>query len=81
MSDRDLIEAVVCLANAEGGELWLGWKTTAPPPACMLNTSTWPDWQGLVAAPPPSLAVIVTPVNIGGVPVAHIAVPRAEGTG
>ncbi len=24
ISDVDLVEALVCLANAEGGELWLG---------------------------------------------------------
>jgi ATP-dependent DNA helicase RecG len=24
LSDNDLLEAVVCLANTEGGELWLG---------------------------------------------------------
>ena len=24
LPDRELIEALVCLANAEGGELWLG---------------------------------------------------------
>jgi len=24
LSDNDLIEALICLANAEGGELWLG---------------------------------------------------------
>jgi ATP-dependent DNA helicase RecG len=23
LSDRDLIEAITCLANTEGGELWL----------------------------------------------------------
>ncbi len=24
LSDRDLIEAITCLANTDGGELWLG---------------------------------------------------------
>jgi ATP-dependent DNA helicase RecG len=24
LSDTDLVEALVCLANTEGGELWLG---------------------------------------------------------
>ena len=29
--DRDLIEAIVCLANAEGGELWLGVEDDGAP--------------------------------------------------
>ena len=39
LPDAELVEAVVCLANAEGGELWLGWKTTERPLACTQTTS------------------------------------------
>lgn len=80
LSDRDLIEAVVCLANAEGGELWLGVEDNGTPTGLHAEHQHLAGLAGLVAArTSPSLAVIVTPVNIGGVPVAHIAVPKAQG--
>ncbi|MGL4498253.1 MAG: ATP-binding protein, partial [Planktothrix sp.] len=31
LSDRDLIEAITCLANTEGGELWLGVEDDGTP--------------------------------------------------
>ncbi|WP_295622647.1 helix-turn-helix domain-containing protein, partial [uncultured Lamprocystis sp.] len=31
LSDIDLVEALVCLANAEGGELWLGVEDDGTP--------------------------------------------------
>ena len=31
LSDTELVEAVVCLANAEGGELWLGVEDDGTP--------------------------------------------------
>lgn len=80
LSDRDLIEAVVCLANAEGGELWLGVEDNCTPTGLHAEHQQLAGLAGLVAArTSPSLTVVVTPVNIGGVPVAHIAVPKAQG--
>lgn len=80
LSDRDLIEAVVCLANAEGGDLWLGVEDNGFPTGLHAEHQQLAGLAGLVAArTSPSLAVVVTPVNINGVPVAHIAVPKAQG--
>lgn len=80
LSDRDLIEAVVCLANAEGGELWLGVEDNGTPTGLHAEHQQLAGLAGLVAArTSPSLAVVVTPLSIGGVPVAHIAVPKAQG--
>ena len=31
LSDNDLVEAVICLANAAGGELWLGVEDDGAP--------------------------------------------------
>ena len=31
LSDRELIESLVCLANTEGGELWLGVEDDVTP--------------------------------------------------
>lgn len=42
LNDDDLVEALVCLANAQGGHLYLGWKTTARSQACMTaGRSRW----------------------------------------
>lgn len=78
LSDTDLVEAVVCLANAEGGEVWLGVEDNGIP------TGLHPDHQllsglaGMVAArtsPPVNVSVI--PVLAGFVTVACIHVPKA----
>lgn len=44
LPDRELIEALVCLANAEGGELWLGVEDDGTPPACMPSIACWRAW-------------------------------------
>ena len=31
LSDDDLVEALVCLANTEGGEIWLGIEDSGEP--------------------------------------------------
>ena len=80
LSDADLVETVVCLANAEGGELWLGVEDNGIATGLHAEHQQLAGLAGLVAArTSPSLAVIVTPVIIGDVPVAHIAVPQAQG--
>lgn len=79
LSDHELVEAVVCLANAEGGELWLGVEDDGTP------TGLHPDHQMLVGLPgliaartSPSLQVQVDAMEVHGVPVARIAVPKAH---
>lgn len=39
LSDRDLVEVVICLANTDGGQLWLGVKDNGAPtrPGCIKN--------------------------------------------
>jgi len=80
LPDRDLIEALVCLANAEGGELWLGVEDDGRPTGLHVEHQQLMGLAGLVAArTSPALAVTVTPVQFGNVVVAHIAVPAALG--
>jgi hypothetical protein len=38
LSDNELVEAIVCLANAEGGELWLGVEDDGTPRDCRGNS-------------------------------------------
>lgn len=80
LSDRELVEAIVCLANAEGGELWLGVEDDGMPTGLHAEHQQLAGLSGLVAArTSPSLAVTVTPVQLGAVSVAHITVPKAQG--
>lgn len=79
LSDIDLVEAVVCLANADGGELWLGVEDDGTPTGLHVEHQNLSGLGGLVAArTSPSVMVTVTPVHLGGVAVAHIAVPKAS---
>lgn len=78
LSDRELVEAVVCLANAEGGELWLGVEDDGTPTGLHVEHQNLSGLSGLIAArTSPSVMVTVTPVHLDGVAVAHIAVPKA----
>jgi ATP-dependent DNA helicase RecG len=80
LSDTALAEALICLANAEGGELWLGVEDDGTPTGLHPEHLQLGGLAGMVAArTSPSLAVVVAPVNLGGVNVAHIAVPKAQG--
>jgi ATP-dependent DNA helicase RecG len=79
LSDRELVEAVVCLANAGGGELWLGVEDNGAPTGLHAEHRQLAGLAGLVAArTSPSVAVTVTPVSLGDVNVAHIAVPKGS---
>lgn len=78
LSDNDLAEALVCLANADGGELWLGVEDDGRPTGLHADHRQLAGLPGLIAArTSPSLAVQVEAVEIDGVPVARIAVPKA----
>ena len=80
LSDNDLVEAVICLANADGGELWLGVEDDGTPTGLHVEHMQLAGLAGLVAArTSPSLAVVVTPVTLSAVHVAHIAIPKAHG--
>jgi ATP-dependent DNA helicase RecG len=79
LSDSELVEAVICLANAEGGELWIGVEDDGTPTGLHAEHRMLDGLAGLVAArTSPSLVVVVTPVQVQGVGVACIRVPKAR---
>jgi ATP-dependent DNA helicase RecG len=79
LSDHELVEAIVCLANAEGGELWLGMEDDGTPTGLHADHQLLAGLPGLIAArTSPSLQVRVDAVAVGGVSVARIAVPKAR---
>ncbi|MDN4053692.1 crosslink repair DNA glycosylase YcaQ family protein [Massilia sp. YIM B02763] len=80
LSDRDLVEAVVCLANAEGGELWLGVEDDGRPTGLHAERSQLVGLSGIISArTSPSLTVTVSSVDLQGATVARIVVPKAQG--
>ncbi|MCW7753285.1 putative DNA binding domain-containing protein [Desulfobotulus sp. H1] len=78
LSDTDLIEAIVCLANAEGGDLWLGVEDDGTPTGLHPEHFSLDGLAGLVAArTSPSLTVAVEAIEIKGIRVARIRVPKS----
>lgn len=79
LPDSDLVEALVCLANAEGGELWLGVEDDGRPTGLHVDHRNLAGLAGLVAArTSPSLRVQVDAVEADGLPLARITVPKAQ---
>lgn len=80
LPDRELIEALVCLANAEGGELWLGVEDDGTPTGLHAEHRLLEGLAGMVAArTSPSLNVQAEAVELDDVSVARIRVPKAQG--
>ncbi|WP_323148309.1 ATP-binding protein [Pseudomonas oryzihabitans] len=80
LPDRELIEALVCLANAEGGELWLGVEDDGTPSGLHADHHLLAGLAGMVAArTSPSLNVQAETMELDGVTVARIQVPKAQG--
>lgn len=80
LSDKDLVEAVVCLANSEGGSLWLGLEDDGRPTGVNPDRQNVAGLAGLIAArTSPSLAVAVTAIQADGVVVIQVAIPKAHG--
>ena len=50
LSDAELVEALVCLANTEGGELWLGVEDDGQPTGLHADHMVLTGLPGLVAA-------------------------------
>ncbi|MBP6720358.1 MAG: ATP-binding protein, partial [Rhodoferax sp.] len=70
LPDAELVEAVVCLANAEGGELWLGVEDDGTPTGLHPDHRMLTGLAGMVAArTSPSVNVSVLAVEVGGVAV------------
>lgn len=79
LPDDELIQALVCLANTEGGELWLGVEDDGKPTGLHKDHKELRSLSGFVAAKTsPSLLVNVESVDIDGVTVARILVPKAR---
>lgn len=80
LSDAELVEALVCLANTEGGELWLGVEDDGQATGLHAEHMALSGLAGMVAArTSPALQVTVEALQVGGVPVAKITVPKALG--
>lgn len=80
LPDRELIEALVCLANAEGGELWLGVEDDGTPSGLHADHHLLAGLAGMVSTrTSPSLNVQAEAVELDGVTVARIQVPKAQG--
>lgn len=79
LPDTELVEALVCLANTDGGELWLGVEDDGQATGLHADHALLAGLAGLVAArTSPSLQVDVQAVDIQGVRVACISVPKAQ---
>ena len=80
LPDAELVEALVCLANTEGGELWLGVEDDGQATGLHADHLALSGLAGMVAArTSPALQVAVEALQVGGVPVAKISVPKAQG--
>jgi ATP-dependent DNA helicase RecG len=80
LPDAELMEALVCLANTEGGELWLGVEDDGHATGLNAEHMALSGLVGMVAArTSPALQVTVEALQIDGVPVAKITVPKARG--
>lgn len=78
LSDDELVEALVCLANTEGGELWLGVEDDGTPTGLHKTHQNLTGLPGLIAArTSPSLAVTVEAVTLDGQQLARIRVGQA----
>ena len=80
LPDHELVEALVCLANTDGGELWLGVQDDGTPTGLDPAHQNLAGLPGMVAAKTsPSLAVTVSEIELkGGVRVARITVPMSR---
>lgn len=79
LPDQDLVEAIVCLANTYGGELWLGVEDDGTPTGLHAEHQQLVGLGGMVAArTSPSLTVQVEALDVAGVRVARITVPKAQ---
>ncbi|WP_303293149.1 ATP-binding protein [Marinobacter sp. ST-43] len=79
LPDRELIAAVVALANTEGGDLFLGVEDDGTPTGLHANHRNLSTLPALIANKTlPSLAVRVEPHELGGQPIARIRVPKSR---
>lgn len=78
LPDDELVEALACMANSDGGELWLGVEDDGTPTGLHADHQNLIGLPGLVASrTSPSLNVGVQAVEIAGIHVACIRVPKS----
>ncbi len=79
LSDNELVEALVGLANTDGGELWLGVEDDGTPTGLHVAHQNLAGLPGMVAArTSPSLAVTFNEHVIANIRVAQILVPQSH---
>ena len=77
LSDRDLIEAVVCMANAQGGDIYLGVEDDGAVTGLHPNHQHLEGVAALIAnRTQPAVAVSVEPLLVNALRVARITVPK-----
>jgi ATP-dependent DNA helicase RecG len=78
LSDSDIVAAVVCLANTEGGDLYLGVEDSGQVTGVVPQHENADAMRSLVASrTQPRLTVVTTLLAVGGKSVMHFQVPRA----
>lgn len=78
LRDDELVQALVCLANSDGGELWLGVEDDGTPTGLHEAHANLSGLTGLIAArTSPALQVSVEAVAVNHLQVARITVPKA----
>jgi len=79
LPDNELIETVVCLANSEGGEVYLGVEDDGTPTGLHAKdqrVDTLPAFVGNRTTPP--IEVSVEKLSVGGHAIAKISVPKSS---
>ncbi len=77
--DRELIEALTCLANTLGGELWLGVEDDGTPSGLHRKHRNTARLAALIASQThPPLAVSIHTYTINSIAVAKIIVPQSD---
>lgn len=77
LSDRELIEAVVCMANAQGGEIYLGVEDDGTVTGLHANHRQLDGLAALIAnRTQPTVAVTVKSLPVNGLAIARISVPK-----
>lgn len=79
LPDDELVEALVCLANTDGGAVYVGVEDDGTPTGLHQAHRNSMHLGAMVANRTiPSLSVQVTPIEVAGVRVLRIDVPKAE---
>lgn len=79
LADSELVAAVVCMTNAEGGDVWLGVEDDGTLTGLHPDHVVLDGLVGMIAArTSPSVQVEVSKLEIDGVVVAILSVPKAS---